>query len=159
MTTHKYRIYGLTDTIMFGHTDDLKKYWNYDEKDKYFFNNEEDVEVKLINKTPLVCEIYLCSRYLETIGVKNDWTLKHWWECLGKYFLVVDADSLDLFWPKYSYELHNRINKHYSRKASRSVEFSDWLALYSGEKVNWEKNNYQEEWSYKNKKLKREKIF
>ena len=159
MTTFKYRTYGLTDTLLFGHIDDLSRYFFYDENDEYFFANEEDIEVTIKDDVPVVTEIYLCSRYLENIGVTLDWTLDDWWLCLKDYFCVVDSYSLDIFWPKYTYENNNRINRHYSKKASRTVEFSDWLALYSGLEMQWQDLNYKEKWSYENKVLKRDTIF
>ena len=159
MTTFKYRTYGLTDTLLFGHIDDLSRYFFYDENDEYFFANEEDIEVTIKDDVPVVTEIYLCSRYLENIGVTLDWTLDDWWLCLKDYFCVVDSYSLDIFWPKYTYENNNRINRHYSKKASRTVEFSDWLALYSGLEMQWQDLNYKEKWLYENKVLKRDTIF
>lgn len=146
LITCKYKIYGTTDIFLFGKTEDLLIYFD----DTSF---EESLKIydfgrfpPLINGSPIVGETFLCARYLKKIGIKLDWTLDHWWECLRDYFCIIDTESIDLFWYKTDYQYEKRFLKGYSMSTPRCVSFSDWLALYSGNNMNWDKIKYIEQW-------------
>ena len=137
MITFKYRIYSLSDIVMFGETDDLIKYFDIEtflnglEK---FGLNENDL---LKNETPVVAEIFLCSRFINKLESQISWELKNWWEALKKYFCIIDNSSLDVFWYKYDWEYEYRYLRTYSGKFARAIDFQDWLALYNGLNNNW----------------------
>ena len=137
LTTFKYRLYGLTDIVMFGHINDLLIYFDK----KNFIESLSDFKINknnlLINETPVVAEIFLCSRYLKKLKGDLEWTLDDWWKCLEKYFCVVDNSSLDVFWNKYDWNYEYRYIRTYSDKFARSVDFQDWLSLYSKYENNW----------------------
>lgn len=156
MITSKFRIYGLTDTLQFGYTDDLINYW-----DKEFFTESTErlnlnPYPKIINFTPVISEIFLCVRFLNKINHSLLWSLRDWWKSLSLYFCVVDADSLDLLWTKYEdWFYEKRYFRSYLNSSPRAVEFSDWINILNDTKEldEWEKMGLQEKWQIKNGKL------
>ena len=153
--TFKYRIYSLSDIVMFGETEDLIKYFDketFAEGLKKFNLNENNL---LKNETPIVAEIFLCSRLVNNLEGKISWELNNWWATLKNYFCVIDNSSLDLFWYKYDWEYEYRYLRTYSGKFARAIDFQDWLALYNGLNNNWhlatsEHEKYDEENKLKN---------
>ena len=156
--TSKYKVYGLSDIFLFGRTNDLDLYFKYEEEEKilsnYGFNNK-----KIIKGTALINPCLLCARYLRNLNIELEWSLEHWWMSLKDHFGIIDADSIDLFWLKHNWEFEKRLVRNYSFKASRAVEFSDWLSLYSGNKMNWEKTGYHEEFEERDGKIHHLKVF
>lgn len=154
MATLKYRIYSLADTLVFGRTEDMLKYWSCgayeDDLIKYGFGRHPCV----LNETPVISEIFLCARFLKNLGENLEWTLPHWWKMLRNYFCIVDADSLDIIWPKYDWHYEKRFYRAYGALSARALEFSDWLALYAGLEVSWDKIPYKERWIVKEGELK-----
>jgi len=155
LITFKYRIYSLSDIVMFGETEDLIKYFDketFAEGLKKFNLNENNL---LKNETPIIAEIFLCSRFVNNLEGKISWELNNWWATLKNYFCVIDNSSLDLFWYKYDWEYEYRYLRTYSGKFARAVDFQDWLALYNGLNNNWhlatsEHEKYDEENRLKN---------
>ena len=117
VATLRHRIYGLTDIFLFGHINDMIKYWNSSSwengLEKYFDNK------LLINSTPVVSEIFLCARYLSKCNYEVEWSLESWWKALKDYFCIVDFDSLDMFWYKYQYIYEQRYTRSYSYEYPR----------------------------------------
>ena len=137
LITFKYRIYSLSDIVMFGETEDLIKYFDketFAEGLKKFNLNENNL---LKNETPIIAEIFLCSRFVNNLEGKISWELNNWWTTLKNYFCVIDNSSLDLFWYKYDWEYEYRYLRTYSGKFARAIDFQDWLALYNGLNNNW----------------------
>ena len=137
LITFKYRIYSLSDIVMFGETEDLIKYFDketFAEGLKKFDLNENNL---LKNETPIIAEIFLCSRFVNNLEGKISWELNNWWATLKNYFCVIDNSSLDLFWYKYDWEYEYRYLRTYSGKFARAIDFQDWLALYNGLNNNW----------------------
>ena len=155
LITFKYRIYSLSDIVMFGETEDLIKYFDketFAEGLKKFDLNENNL---LKNETPIIAEIFLCSRFVNNLEGKISWELNNWWATLKNYFCVIDNSSLDLFWYKYDWEYEYRYLRTYSGKFARAIDFQDWLALYNGLNNNWhlatsEHEKYDEENKLKN---------
>ena len=155
LITFKYRIYSLSDIVMFGETEDLIKYFDketFAEGLKKFDLNENNL---LKNETPIIAEIFLCSRFVNNLEGKISWELNNWWATLKNYFCVIDNSSLDLFWHKYDWEYEYRYLRTYSGKFARAIDFQDWLALYNGLNNNWhlatsEHEKYDEENKLKN---------
>ena len=148
--TYKYRIYGLTDTMMFGYIEDMIKFWSTETyKDGMRRLGLGDYPV-MINGACVVVDTFFVARYLSCIGVKAEWTLDHWWKSLRDHFCVIDADSLDIMETKYDARYEKRLYRSYTTEASRCIEFSDWLALYSGIDINWDSLNVKETWKIEN---------
>ena len=138
LITFKYRLYSLSDITMFGETSDLIKYFNneeFEEGIKKFNLNKENL---LIEQTPVIAEIFLCSRFIYQIEGNISWNLKNWWKCLKDYFCVIDNSSLDLLWYKYDWEYEYRYLRTYSDKFARAIDFQDWLSLYNDHNNNWD---------------------
>jgi hypothetical protein len=145
MMTCKHRVYGITDTFLFGETEDLFKYWDVgyweDELIEHFDGQ------KIINSTAVIGEIFLCARYLKKIGYELDWTLDSWWDVLKKYFIVVDSSGLDIFWYKYDFNYEKRYTKSYVSLQHRTISFEDWLSLNTGKIDGWHLDDaFQEKW-------------
>jgi len=138
LVTFKFRIYSLSDLVMFGETEDLIKYFDletFTEGLKRFGLNEKNL---LKEETPVVAEIFLCSRFISNIDDKINWDLESWWKALRNYFCIIDNSSLDLFWYKYDWEYEYRYLRTYSGKFSRAIDFQDWISLYNGFNNNWD---------------------
>ena len=144
LITFKYRIFSLSDIVMFGETNDLLKYFDkqlYEEGLlEMGINNKNPLENKNIlkNNTPVVAEIFLCSRLINKIDSSMEWNLACWWKSLKDYFCVIDNSSLDLFWYKYDWEFEYRYLRTYSDKFARAIDFQDWLSLYNNSQNNWD---------------------
>jgi hypothetical protein len=143
--TLKHRIYGLTDIFQYGSIEDMMRYWeNLNGNSNVRFENKEIPEI--INGTPLVAEIYLCSRYLETIGVNLDFSLKQWWESLKNNFIIVDNAMLDGVWNKYDKSFENRYTSAYTLRGPLAIDHFDWLRLMNSDVSDWQINGFQERW-------------
>jgi len=155
LITFKYRIFSLSDIVMFGETEDLIKYFDKEtflEGLKRFDLNENNL---LKNETPVIAEIFLCSRFVNQLEGQISWKLNNWWDALKNYFCIIDNSSLDLFWYKYDWEYEYRYLRTYSGKFARAIDFQDWLALYNGLNNNWhlassEHERYDEKIKLKN---------
>ena len=155
INTYKYRLYSLTDIVMFGELNDLIKYFDkepYEIGIKKFNLNKNSI---LINNTPVVAEIFLCARYLKKFDKIKDWDLENWWSSLRDYFCVVDNSSLDIFWFKYDWEYEFKNSKTYAHKFVRCLDFNDWFSLYNNAENNWdsafpEHEKYDEKMRIKN---------
>lgn len=163
MMTSKFKIYGIADTLQFGYTSDLLKFWD----SELFLDGLKRLSLgeypSVINFTPIISDVFLCSRYLAKINHNLLWTLEDWWTCLAKYFCVVDADSLDLLWTKYEdWFYEKRYYRSYDCNSPRTLEFSDWINLYSDRKgfiEDWKNLNLQEKWKIESGKLKFDKFY
>jgi len=154
----KYRVYGLTDIFLFGATQDLQRYFSPVLHKEWLKKNNLNVDTPLIEGTPVISEIFLCARYLDSLDIELQWSLEHWWECLKDFFCIVDNDAIDLFWYKHDWSYEKRFTRAYGYKNPRSLEFSDWLTLFAGETINWDKIDYKEKWVEKNGKLEQEEV-
>ena len=137
LITFKYRLYSLSDIVLFGETADLLKYFkNESFKDGLkMFGLDETNLIK--DFTPVVAEIFLCSRLVKNINGQVFWSLDDWWNSLRDYFCIIDNSALDLFWYKYDWDYEYRFLRTYSDKFSRAIDFQDWLSLYNNLENNW----------------------
>ena len=163
MMTSKFRVYGISDTLQFGFVEDLLKFWDKE----LFLDGLERLSLgqypSIINHTPIISDVFLCARYLEKINHKLHWTLDDWWDCLMKYYCIIDTDALDILWTKYEdWFYEKRYYRSYNNNAPRMVEFSDWVNLYNDNSnviLNWKKLGYQEKWKIVDKKLENHSLF
>lgn len=160
--TSKYRVYGLTDMMMFAEINDFKRYWNaenYSTGIQKFRSSDDDPIPPIVSETLVGAEVYLMSSYLKEIGLKLDWSLDSYWEILGKYFLITDSNSLDMYWNKYNRESEYKYGRTYEQISHRLIDFSDWLRVLNGDDNLWDTLRSQEKWSRsKNGELRREVI-
>ena len=145
LITFKFRIFSLSDIVMFGETNDLLQYFDLElfrDGLKKFDLNEKKL---LKNETPVVAEIFLCARFMNKLDNSINWNLESWWDSLKNYFCIIDNSSLDLFWHKYDWNYEYRYIRTYSDKFARAVDFQDWLSLYNNSKNNWRKSSDEHE--------------
>jgi len=132
LNTFRYRMYGISDMFLYGTADDMVRYWTppldtrvFDPDLRYFTNLREFAQWR-------VCEVYLCTEFLQRIGVAPAWTLQDYWRLMAERFCIVDAASLDLFWPKYTTR-EQRWNKYdKSTLTHTELDFRSWMLLFSG---------------------------
>ena len=145
LITFRYRLYSLSDIVLFGETSDLLEYFkneNYKDGLEKLGLNEKNL---LKNDTPVVAEIFLCSRFIHNINGQVHWSLEDWWNNLKDYFCIIDNSSLDLFWHKYDWDYEYRFLRTYSDKFSRAIDFQDWLSLYNNFDNNWHLDSSEHE--------------
>ena len=124
--TFKYRLYGVTDMLMFGHINDMVNYWDID------YDNRPVSEINL-GKTVLdyskanICEVYLCTKYLKKLNHDIKFNFKDYWQILAKYFCVVDSSSIDFFWYKYNRWDERPRYSNSERKLDEEFSFLDWI--------------------------------
>ncbi len=159
VNTCKYKVYGITDILLFGRTIDLLIYFDKTLFDKSLEQFGFGKFPSTINSTPVVAETFLCARYLKSIGIDLEWSLEHWWDCLRDYFCVVDSDSLDFFWYKSDWKYEKRFVRNYTHKSSRAVNFSDWFALLCNQNLKWKNINYMEKWEINENQEEDEDLF
>ena len=112
---------------------------------KYNFGKYPSV----INETPVVHEIFLCARFLKNCNMEIDWTLSDWWNKCREIFCVVDPSTIDLFWFKFHWKFEQRFITNYTSNFTQSLQFSDWLNLYSNQNYKFDENK-KEKWRSEN---------
>jgi hypothetical protein len=132
LNTFKYRMYGMSDTLNFGHIDDMLKYWDADLDTRLNIKSkvtESDIHPFEFAKYN-VCEVYLVTSFLEKIGAKINWTLEDSFKKYAYHFCIIDQNSLDLYWGKYTF-LEQKW-KRYSEEVNyfEELTFNEWLLLY-----------------------------
>ena len=99
--TCKYKLYGITDILLFSTTEQLLKYFSKE----YFDTGIKVLGIKdksfIKNKNLTTAECYLCASYVNRVGLKLDWSLMHWEKMLRVIFCLFDASSSDFYWDKY----------------------------------------------------------
>ena len=137
--------YGLSDIFLFGSTKNLKNYFN----NTSFVNSLMKMNLgnhpSIKNDTAIINEIFLCARYMHNNNIEIKWTLDDWWNKCREIFLIVDSSSLDFFWYKYEWKYEQRFNTNYTSDFEQSIQYSDWLNLYSDDNFNFNKN-LKEKW-------------
>ncbi|MSR70971.1 hypothetical protein EXS62_02950 [Candidatus Kaiserbacteria bacterium] len=127
INTVQYRPYSLNDQFFFGTIEDMELYWNIPldlvPKKKATFTLREWVTLRLV-------EGYLMTEFLKRIGHTPKDTLADYWDAVGKYFILIDQDMVDLYWCKYK-----RYREHHDRRydavfLSAEIAFRDWVILY-----------------------------
>lgn len=131
LNTFKYRLHGVSDMFLFGHIDDMQMYWSPDYDNRLF----EEIDEKHRKSTQDFCECRLCEVYFTTefykkIGKAYEFNLKSSWNNLSDHFCIVDKESLDLFWPKYTNSEYRWLR--YEKSDLEELTFREWLNLYAG---------------------------
>lgn len=154
--TTKFRMFGLSDILLFGKTLDIEKYFKDEYEDAFFKKNKLK---KIYNETVISAEILLCIRYLINSKINFKWTLNSWWKILANNFGIIDSKNIDLFWYKHEWQFEQRFLKNYKNLSSRCIEFSEWLSIYNKYDLGWNKINYREKHSIKGKRIVKKSFF
>lgn len=127
LDTFKYRLYSLTDMLLFGHVDDMLLYFS------------PPLDTRTVYQPPLnlleaskqnYCEIYLATHFLLKIGFNIEWSLKQSWKAFAECFLVFDTESIDLYWPKYGHLSEYRYRTYKSLTNKQLMDFKEWLNIH-----------------------------
>jgi hypothetical protein len=146
--TRKYRIYGLSDILLFSSTKNLINYFNNELFEKSLAKLNLGKHPVLINDTILINEIFLCARYLINNNILINWSLEDWWNKCREIFCIVDSKAIDFFWYKYHWKYEQRFESNYTTNYNQAMLFSDWLHLYSNPNYNFN-ILHKEKWKIK----------
>ena len=132
LNSFRYRMYGMSDMFLYGTTCDVVNYWTpqldnrvFDPSVRHFHNLRTFSEWR-------ICEVYFFTEYMKRLGCTPQWTLRDYWRLMRDRFCIVDAQSIDLFWPKYS-QCEHRWRFYDNRVMTwAEIDFQSWLALYAG---------------------------
>jgi hypothetical protein len=132
LNTFKYRMYGLSDMLSYGHIDDMLLYWNVDCDNRVFDDEEIQKGSSSLRNFALwrVCEVYLATEFLQKVGRNLEWTLKDSWGAFADHFCIVDKEQLDLFWPKYNRQEYRWLD-YTGRINHQEMTFREWFNIYS----------------------------
>lgn len=113
LSTFLLRPYGLSDMVTFGEFQNVSNYWKV-KLDERQVSDLPFPEVRTLRNETVneLCEIYLTKRYLESMGIKIEDSLKQSLEAYRDYFLIADNQILDQVWNKYSHRRskYSRLN-------------------------------------------------
>lgn len=146
--TRKYRVYGLSDILLFSSTENLINYFNNEYFEKSLKRLNLGHHPVLINDTIVINEIFLCARYLMNNNIMLNWSLEDWWNKCREIFCIVDSKTIDFFWFKYHWKYEQRFETNYTSDFNQSMSFSDWLNLYCNPNYNFN-TLYKEKWKTK----------
>lgn len=138
--TLKYAPYHVTDQTVFGHAEDMLKYWTpplrEEDPPAHFPASAHDIytRIPIGEEVRLAApEAYIAAQYLQRIGRDLEWTVQDTWAAYRDCFCFVDYQSTDFFWQKTQtwtrLELLHRYDVVWTR---HEMTFAHWMLLYSG---------------------------
>lgn len=130
LNTFKYRLYGVSDMLVFGKTEDMMCYFGCPLDARSLEPPTTDISVLAWSKLRLA-ETYLTTEFLDSIGRALVWTLEDSWQVLADHFVVIDKETLDLLWPKYNRSEHRWL-QYEGIFTNFELNFREWLRLYTG---------------------------
>jgi hypothetical protein len=119
--TYRNRLYDINDMFCFGEIDDVLKYWSC---------SPDMVWHTGLPPEERITENYICTEYLRAIGHDILGTQEDTLFCYANYFVVIDLQSIDLYFVKRNKEY---FNKFYYENALEEFSFRDWLILQEAE--------------------------
>jgi len=128
LNTFKFRLYGLSDHFIYGYIDDVLLYFDV-ELDCRKFTPEDIVNFSSTYRQfslSRICEIYLCSNFLNKVGRSLSFNLSNSFEMFRDHFIIIDQSAIKLFWNKYTLD-QDRFN--YFGFCEPEISFNDWLVL------------------------------
>jgi len=118
--TFIHRVNSISDMLMFGKINDMVTYWSppLDQRGKEKLAGGmtifESVQAE-------IAEVYFFNNYIRSKKKKPVISYEFWFSSLAEFFIIIDSDMLNLYWPKYSSE-----NNYYKMP---EVTFSVWLGI------------------------------
>ena len=133
--------YHVTDQTIFGHADDMLKYWTppLREASKADTWGKDSLQVHLTvprgeNCRYACAESYFASQFLAQIGRPLAWTIEDSLAAMRDHFCFADPAMTDLFWQKGQLYSFRECLYEYSPLPNRQeMTFADWLQLYTGQ--------------------------
>ncbi|MCM1498986.1 MAG: WavE lipopolysaccharide synthesis family protein [Clostridium sp.] len=123
------RYYNVSDLFLFGYTEDLLLYFSCPEDLREHIISEPAKNMLEYCKR-LTGEIWFSTHYLEKIGHKLLWTREDSNYVFSKIFIIIDAESIDLFWPKYTESEYRWRRYNKGEMILEQLSFADWFLLY-----------------------------
>jgi hypothetical protein len=134
--THKYRPYSISDIVQFGNIDDMQILWSLDldrspRIEVTDFLNRCNTYIDELNSN--LSEPYIIMRYLEKINEPVMRTIRHYYEVLIKRFLIIDKETLNLYWFKHNNweQKWRQISTCERDMIGQHIRFKDWMILYN----------------------------
>lgn len=128
-----FRPYSFSDMLQFSDIDTLLSFWSLDFDSRSSLKDVPAFPSTLADWSKnRFAEVFLSSTYLESLGESLDFTLKHYHECLVKYFVIIDADSIGHYWTKYSIRTNGDVKLHCPYPKYEISEF-DYAQIVDGE--------------------------
>lgn len=127
LSTFTNRLYNISDMLTFGYTADVLKYFSapIDTRDPKEEELPADGIIEWSKKRR--GEIWFCSNYLESLGFTLKWTKDDSDYYRKELFIIIDAESLDLYWPKYT-DMEYRWRR-YTPSDLDQCTFKKWLCM------------------------------
>ncbi len=119
--TFRNRLYGINDMWCFGYAEDVERYWACSPD----FMWDEDT-LKHIQEQDKFTESYICISFLKSLKIDLKWTLEDTIQVYANLFVIIDLQSLDLYFAKRTKEY---FNKSYDDERNIEFSFRDWMAL------------------------------
>ena len=131
LNTFKYRMYGLSDMLIYGHIDDMLLFWDIPYDLRKFNLSEQKAAVSSLRSFAQwrICEVFLTTEFLLKVDRKLEWTLEDSWKVFADHFCVIDKESLDLYWGKYEAKEYPRTNYSKEINVFEQINFREWLNL------------------------------
>ena len=124
LNSFKYRQYGISDMNIFGSVEDMERYWSAPHD---ALGDDTTGPKSLPVHLP---EVYLVASFLKTIGRELAWNLEDSWEAIVDHFVIVDKESLDLYWYKYARMREYKYSQYKGMTNSFELGFREWLNVY-----------------------------
>lgn len=122
----KGRLYNVSDMLVFGFTCDVLNYFSYPTDKRCNPKIEQGLDLEEYSKKR-PGEIYISTSYLERLGHSLKWTEHDSLKCIRDYFLIVDSEALDWYWPKYTNSEYRW--RKYEINGLKQLSFKDWIIL------------------------------
>jgi hypothetical protein len=138
----KYAPYHVTDQAVFGHAEDMLKYWDVPLRLDDAPPHWPAKQVDTYHQVPVgelcrhgAAESWLASGFLERIGRPLTWTLVDHWKALRDHFCFVDQSMVDFYWAKgQTYTLGVDLSREAEEIDNRKeIGFGEWLLWHSGQ--------------------------
>lgn len=127
--TFRYRLYGVSDMFLYGHIEDMVRYWNIplDTRRDFLEAKKNAGSTWRDFATHRVPEVYFCTEFLKSIGRDITFTLADSFRALKEHFVIIDQAALKLYWHKYTLN-----DDRYATFGffDPELSFNDWLILY-----------------------------
>lgn len=124
LNTFKLRMYGISDMFLFGHIEDMVRYWSVPMDNRAPSKVERHITWRQ-QSVREECEVYFFTKYLRSIGKEIEFTLKASLSAIAEHVIVIDHHSIGLFWNKYTYDENRYLHGFYNSQ----LTFNDWLIL------------------------------
>jgi hypothetical protein len=135
--TYLYRLYAVSDHLLFGTLEDVENYWSLAEETRPNISHFPDCTLAELARLEFA-ETKVLLRYLEKMNHAPNYSLGDSHAVIRDMFCLVDAAMLHLLWPKYS-NTRLAYPKYFNPpNTDDSFSFGAWLKLQSRSLVNAE---------------------